>query len=62
MKIKVWGPFRITYGRTRWNEKTICFGGGKGYIAARHEWFYFIGVVLWAVFVNVGIKKGWYRK
>ena len=29
MKEKVWGPFRLYYGRTRWNEKIVAVGVGK---------------------------------
>lgn len=44
MKTKLLGPFRLSYGQTRWNEKTVCFGGGKAYDRIRQEWFYFIGL------------------
>ncbi len=57
MKTKHLGPFRLSYGRTRWNEKTVCFGGGKAYDMIRQEWFYFIGLNLYAVFINFGVKK-----
>ena len=62
MSIKSLGPFRLVYGRTRWNEKTVAVGGGKGYLSARQEWYWFIGLVLWAVYVNIGIKKGWWKR
>lgn len=62
MKKKAWGPFRIMYGRTRWNEKTVAVGIGKKYSPQEQEWQYFIGVVFWAAYVNIGIKKGWWKK
>lgn len=62
MKERVWGPFRLYYGRTRWNEKTVALGIGKGYVATRQEWYYFIGLCLWAVYINAGIKKGWWKR
>lgn len=37
MKTKTRGPFRLDYGRTRWNEKTVALGVGKGYDSARRE-------------------------
>ena len=61
-KAKVWGPFRLFYGTTRWNEKTIGFGGGRGYDGSRNEWYWFIAITLWAVYANVGIKAGRCRK
>ena len=62
MKERAWGPFRLTYGRTRQNEKTVAVGIGKVYSVRRFEWRYFIGFVFWAVYVNIGIKKGWWKK
>lgn len=62
MKTKTWGPFRLDYGRTRWNEKTVALGVGKRYDSARREWRWFIGLNLWAVYVNIGIKKGWWKR
>ena len=59
---KIFGPFRFTCGHTKWNEKTVCFGFGKGYDTNMQEWYYFIGLCLYFVYANVGIRKGWWRQ
>lgn len=62
MKTKAWGPFRLDYGRTHWNQKTVAVGVGKKYGNERQEWGWFIGFCFWAVYVNIGIKKGWWKR